>query len=205
MNKDRVISTGNKSMICHRPGCKYVSKIKASNKKIMSKHDAMMQGYRGCKYCHSVQYQFKNEAQNIEFYKNNKKMQFNMKARCLYIKTEIGCWKISYDHRQERMKLYHRNKTQTPLDFKNPQYDKEYHCQKDKVYGKTIAEYLNYIYKHDIYKMALERGENVTHFAKKKYEKCAAKAKYKKQARRVDYLFGLLEKQNAGYKELSFC
>ena len=73
------------------------------------------------------------------------------------------------------------------------------------MYCNSIEGYLDYIYEHDKYKAAVARGETVTRFSSKKYEKLEAKAQRKRENKRVDYLFAMLERQNAGYKKLSYC
>ncbi len=106
--------------------------------------------------------------------------------------------------RNLKIALYHRNATNKPFDFEHPQYE-PYHRQKDKFYCNSIAGYLNYIYEHDKYKAAIARGEKVIKFSSEKYRRQEAKGECKRRCNRVDYLFGLIERQNTGFKELSYC
>ena len=80
------------------------------------------------------------------------------------------------------------------MDFEHPQYE-AYHRQEDKPFCNSIEVYLSYIYEHDKYKAAIERGETVTKFSSKKYARYEAKAKRKRQNKRLDHLFRMIERQ----------
>ena len=69
--------------------------------------------------------------------------------------------------------------------------------------AKTVC--LDYIYEHDKYKAAVGRGETVTRFSSKKYARREAKAQRKRQNKRLDYLFKVIEGQNTGLKNISYC
>ena len=204
MSAERIVSIGTNSMVYHKPGCRYVSRIKNQNKMSIRKHEARKEGYHVCRYCNSMNHHFRVEQKTLNFYSTYKKMQFNYINGILYVKSEIGCWKLVYVRREEKLALYHRNATNKPLNFEYPQYE-TYHRQEDKMYCNSIEGYLDYIYEHDKYKAAVARGETVTKFSSKKYEKLEAKAQRKRENKRVDYLFAMLERQNAGYKKLSYC
>ena len=170
----------------------------------LTKHDAKKKGYHACRYCNCMNHHFRVEQQTLKFYSTRKNMQFNYINGILYVKSEISCWKLVYVRKEEKIALYHRNATNKPLDFEHPQYE-AYHRQEDKMFCNTLAGYLDYIYEHDKYKAAIARGETVKRFSSKKYEKLEAKAQRKRENKRIDYLFRMLERQNVGYKELSYC
>lgn len=204
MNNERIVCIGTNSMIYHKPGCKYCNNMKYENMMHLSKNDARKAGYRSCRYCNGMNYHYHTEQSSIAYYRNNKNMQFNYIDGILYVKSEIGCWKLVYIRKEERIALFHRNDSKYEVNFDKPQYE-SYHRQEDKPYSNSISGYLNYIYEHDKYKAAIKRGETVTKFSSKKYEKREAKAQRKRQISRVDYLFRVLERQNEGYKALSMC
>ena len=77
MNNERIVSIGTNSMIYHKPGCRYVARIKNQNKMILSKHNAKKEGYHVCRYCNSMNHHFQVEQQTLEFYSRCKNMQFN--------------------------------------------------------------------------------------------------------------------------------
>jgi len=151
-----------------------------------------------------MNYHYKVEQSTIDYYSRCKNMQFNYVDGILYVKSEIGCWKIVYIRKSESFALYHRNSTARELDFEQPQFE-YYHRQEDKPYCNSISGYLDYIYNHDKYKSAIERGETVTKFSSKKYAKLEVKAQRKRENKRIDYLFRMLERQDTGYKQLSYC
>ena len=122
----------------------------------------------------------------------------------MYVKTNIGCWKLVYSRGMELFALYHRNRSNQDVDFSNPE-NEHYHLQKDQTYFSSINGALNYVYEHDKYREAEQQGLKVIAFSNKKYQKQAEKRKQRKQQNRVDYLFRLLESQNEGYKQLSYC
>jgi len=204
MNNERIVSIGTNSMIYHKPGCRYVERIQYKNRMSLPKSDARKEGYHVCRYCNSMNHHYRVEKSTIDYYSRCKKMQFNLIDGILYVKSEIGCWKIIYIRKRESFALYHRNSTTKELDFDNPQYE-QYHCQEDKPYCNSIEGYIDYIYNHDKYKAAINRGEKVTKFSSKKYAKREAKAQRKRENSRIDYLFRFLERQESGYKQLSFC
>lgn len=204
MNNKRVVSLGTNSMIYHKPGCRYEYMIKNRNRMYLARYDARGEGYHVCKYCNSMDHHYRTEMSTIDFYSRVKKMQFNYIDGILYVKTDIGCWKLVYSRKKEKIALYHKNDSDKEVDFSNPQ-NENYHRQEDKPYAYSIAGYLDYIYEHDRYKAAIERGEEVTKFSKKKYARHEAKAKRKREISRVDYLFRMLERDNDGLKALSVC
>lgn len=204
MNNERIVSISANSMIYHKPGCRYVERIKYQNRMSLPKRDAKVEGYHVCRYCNSMNHHYQVEQHTLDYYSRCKKMQFNYIDGILYVKSEIGFWKLVYVRKEEKIALYHRNATNKPLDFEHPQYE-PYHRQEDKPYCNSIEGYLDYIYEHDKYKAAIARGEKVTKFSSEKYRRHEAKAERKRQRNRVDYLFRMLERENTGFKELSYC
>ena len=122
----------------------------------------------------------------------------------LYVKSEIGCWKLVYIKKNEFLVLYHRNTVTYTTDFTHPETD-SYHRQTDVPSSNTISSYLNYIYEHDRYKAALERGEKNYRFSSKKYARHDAKVQRKRQHKRLDQLFMLIEKNDSNLLEYSIC
>lgn len=204
MNNERIVSMQAKSNIYHKPMCKYVSRMKKQNKMSMPRIDAKKAGLHVCRYCNGMTYHMNNEKEALEFYNKAKHLEYKYIDNILYVKSELGCWKLIYIRKEEKIALYHRNATNKPLDFEHPQFE-QYHCQGDKQYSYYIESILNYIYEHDKYKATIARGEEVTSFSSEKYRRNEARAKRKRDINRVNSLFRLIEKQNSGYKELSFC
>lgn len=203
MRNERIVSMGTNSLIYHKQGCRYVLRIKRKNRMHLSKQAAEDMGYRLCKCCNSMNHHYATERKSIALYRE-KKLEFNYIAGSLYVKSEIGCWKLVYARREDKIAIYHRSRTDKPLDFTQPQYE-IYHRQKDKMYASGIASALHYIYEHDKYRAAVERGEKIMKFSNEKYRRRETKVQWRRQCRRIDSLFKTLEEENPEYKKLSFC
>ena len=203
-NSKCIVSLKAKSKVYHKPGCHHVSKMTESNQVVMSLARAERKGYRICRCCNSMAHHKRAEQTTIAHYTDKKGMEFQFIKGALYVKTEVGCWKMVYIKGERRMVLYHRNATSRELNFHIPQYEK-YHRQKDVPYADSIAHYLHYIYEHDRFKQAEIKGEPLTRFSSKKSKQLAEKSRRKSARKRVDYLFKMLESQNEGYRQLSFC
>ena len=204
MKTERVLSMDADSMIYHKPNCHYVKTMSPKNRMSLAKEAAQIRGYRICKCCNSMSYHYRTEQNSIEYYRKNKKMDFKFIDGMLFVKTEIGCWKMVYSKRFEDIVLYHRNSVSQPLNFEHPE-NEPYHRQTDALSSHTISSYLNYIHEHDRYKAAKERGEKNFRFSSKKYARHEAKAQRKQAHRRVDQLFMLLEKRDSNLLRLSIC
>ena len=203
-NSQCIISRQAKTKVYHKPGCHHVKNIKEENLETMTLQKAERKGYRICSCCNSMSHHKRVEQRTITNYENNKGMSFNYVKGALYIKTEVGCWKMVYTRHEQRIVLYHRNRTSKELNFKAPQYEK-YHRQGDVPHSDSIAHYLNYIYEHDRFKQAEESGRILTSYSSKKNRKLAEKSRRKNAHKRVNDLFKMIESQNAGYRQLSFC
>ena len=204
MKNVRVLSMDADSRIYHKPNCHYVKMMSPKNRMSLSKADAQKRRYRICKCCNSMTYHYRTEQNTIEYYRKNKKMDFRFIDGALYVKTEIGCWKMVYSKKYEAIMLYHRNTVSEPLDFVHPD-NEPYHRQVDALSSNMISGYLNYIYEHDRYKAAMERGEKNFRFSSKKYARHEAKAQRKRAHKRVEQLFMILEKGDSNLLKLSIC
>lgn len=202
MKKMRIKS--RESQKYHRCGCKYEKQINKENRVELSLDEAKNRGFQPCKYCNSMSFLYQKEKRKIEWYRANKKMDFLLKDGMLYVKTEIGCWRLVYSRNHEHIALYHRNTRQAPLDFQYPERGK-YHRQKDKYHFHSIDQVLCYIYDHDKYKKAEKRGDKNIVYRSKKYKKQAERRKARAEHRRVDRLFQKIERENEEYLRCSIC
>lgn len=203
MKNERVISIGMKTKVYHKPSCRYVNRMRYKNQMSISLYEAKMQGLRPCICCNTMEHQYKIADHAIEKYQK-KGMQFLYLDNALYVKSDLGCWKIMYLKEREKLRLFHGNRSNKDINFDLPQYE-PYHRQTDKKYADSIEQYLHYIYEHDKYKSTVLRGEKVTQFSSKKYKKREPRAARKRAIKRVDKLFALLESQNEDYLRLSVC
>ena len=102
----------------------------------------------------------------------------------------------------EGMTLFHRNSSDVPVDFENPQKER-YHKQSDMPHSYTISRYLNYIFEHDKFREAEQSGKTIA-FSNKKYRKQAEKRRWRNDAKRVDYLFRQIEAENSELKKAAY-
>ena len=199
-----IVSFATNVKVYHKPGCYHAQRIKQENRVYMTKKEAEAAGFRICRCCNGMNHHLRVEENAMKYYKNKKGMEFKVVNGALYVKTEIGCWKVVYSRREQWLVLYHRNRTYQELNFKSPQYE-SYHRQSDVPKSYTIEKYLDYIYEHDRFMQAEQSGAAITVFSSKKKKKLAEKSRQKQARKRVDYLFRMIEMQNADYRQLSYC
>lgn len=200
MGKTRIVCYG--SDVYHKLGCRYVDRMLQQNQLQVTRDDAIRHGCRICRYCNSMNHHVYTEDSVIEYFKRNG-MQFKYIDGILYVKTEISCWKLVYVRAEEKLTLFHRNASSVPVNFEHPEHER-YHHQDDVPYASTISKYLNYISEHDRYKAVVMNGETVTSFSSRRSKNLAKKSDRKRSINRVNYLFRCLERENDGYKQMSF-
>ncbi len=204
MSAKRVISMEKTSKIYHKHGCRYEQRILPQNQLVIAKNDIRKQGYKCCRYCNSMNHHYNTEWLVINHYEKKKNMEFKYVNGMLYVKTEISLWKLVYSRKDEKIAIYHRNTTAEAVNMEYLENEK-FHRQKDIQYVETIQGCLSYIYEHDKYRGAVDRGEKEIHYSSKKYEVRVAKTERRRSINRVNYLFTVLEKQNKEYKKISYC
>ena len=151
-----------------------------------------------------MKFLYDRDISTLDYYKRKMAMDYKMVDGILYIKTEVSCWKLVYSRREEKIFLYHRNKSDQPLNFDLPQTER-YHRQTDVQPSASINKHLRYIYEHDRYRAAEAKGEKLVTFTSERSRILAARAERKMQRKRIDNLFAILEASNQGYRELSYC
>ena len=96
MNNERIVSIGTNSMIYHKPGCRYVERIKYKNRMSLPRHDARAEGYHVCRYCNSMNHHYNVEQQTLDYYSRCKKMQFNYIDGILYVKCQCRFYFVCF-------------------------------------------------------------------------------------------------------------
>ena len=103
-----------KHRIYHRYGCKYASRIKYDNRLEMSYEQASKKHYKACKCCSGFKGLLNVYRKSFEEFavKNNISFTYNEEQNSLFVKTEMGFWKIynplDYSYSRSYI-LYHRN------------------------------------------------------------------------------------------------
>lgn len=200
----RIMSRESSDMVYHRPECRYAGKIRKKNRIQMEWEDAEWKGYRPCKCCDGIEFLYKLEKERIDSYAEQSGIDVDLKDRKIYVRTDVGCWKIIYKIREQRFILLHRNYVSGRIALEDA--DKApFHRQGDMPESGSIMKYLKYIASHDEFRQRTPRDyHKLPQDTKrqKQYYRAAKKREEKRSIRRVDRLFLMIEKQD-GIKELS--
>lgn len=200
----RIMSRESSDMVYHRPECRYAGKIRKKNRIQMEWEDAEWKGYRPCKCCDGIEFLYKLEKERIDSYAEQSGIDVDLKDRKIYVRTDVGCWKIIYKIREQRFILLHRNYVSGRIALEDA--DKApFHRQGDMPESGSIMQYLKYIASHDEFRQRTPRDyHKLPQDTKrqKQYYRAAKKREEKRSIRRVDRLFLMIEKQD-GIKELS--
>ena len=139
----------NGRKVVHLSGCRHLNGAEPSS---LITYDnltlAEEKGCRVCKHCAGLKFYFEAEQEQIkEICKENGIAVHNMWA-FLLVDTVYDQWKIVYDEKKKRIRLFHKNSFDTGISGLIPYY----HAQNCN--SKTIAGYLDYIIKHDDFRHA---------------------------------------------------
>lgn len=193
MGKERLMSRCSK--VYHNPYCHHARRIKNKNEFTLPWWEARRKGYQPCKCCCRLSYYIDYESLSISYFKKRHGMEFRYKKDALYVRTEIGCWKIMYSKNEEKMLLFHRSRSKYALNFKRAEKER-YHVQEDALCYHTIRGVLQYIQDHDDFKKAESKGEKNIVFTKEIYKKQAERRKRKKKVNKVYEIFDKLEQDD---------
>lgn len=202
----RIMSRKSASMVYHRPECRYAGKIRKKNRVQMQWEDAEYKGYRPCKCCDGIEFLYKMDREKIEAYAEQFNMDVDLKDMKLYVRTDVGCWKIIYKIRDQRFILLHRNYVNGRISLEETE-KVPFHRQGDMPESGSIMKYLKYIKEHDEFKQNAPADYRKLPQGTKKqklYYRTAKKRAEKNSAKRLDSLFILIEKQG-DIKQMSCC
>lgn len=203
----RIMSKQSNSMVYHRPECSYARRIYKRNRIKLSWQDAEWKGYRTCKCCNNMKFLYQLEQDVAEkFCKNQHNMDMDLVGNMVYVRTDVGCWKIHYKKREQKFILFHRNFVKGHIALEDIE-KAPYHRQKDMYEAGSILKLLQYIQGHDEFRQfgpADYRQMPQRTRRQRNYYQAAKRIQEKRSARRVDYLFRMIE-QKEGIKQLSVC
>lgn len=199
----RIISRESSSKVYHRPECRYARKIYKRNRISMNWEDAERKGYHPCKYCDGIEFLYRVDREKIERYAKQFCLNVDLQNRKIYVRTDVGCWKIIYKIRNQRFILFHRNYVKGRICLEEAE-KAPFHCQGDMPEAGNIMKYLKYIREHDEFKQNAPKDyrklpQNTKR--QKMYYRTAKKRAEKSSARRLDGLFLLIEKQEGILKK----
>ena len=168
--------------------------------------DAEQKGYRPCKCCDGAEFLYNLELGAIECFSKQHNIDVDFKNHKIYVRTDVGCWKIVYKISSQKFILLHRNYVNGRMDLDEAD-NAPFHRQWDVAESGSIMKYLKYIKNHDAFKQNMStdyRKMPRDTRQQKIYYKAAKKRAEKRDARNLDRLFAMIECQE-GIKSLSFC
>lgn len=172
----------------------------------MTWEEAEHRGYRPCKCCDGINFLYKLDEESIQYYAEKNNMDVDLKDNKVYVRTDVGCWKIIYKRGMQQFILLHRNFVKGRISLDEVEHG-AYHRQGDIAQAGSIMKYLKYIQKHDDFKQSMPddyRQMPQDTKRQKAYYNAAKKRADRRSARRLDNLFIMIERKE-GIKQLSFC
>lgn len=202
----RMMSKESASKVYHRPECRYARKIYKRNRVQMDWEEAEWKGYRPCRCCDGADFLYGLELEDIKCFSNQYNLNVDLKNNKIYVRTDVGCWKIVYKRSDQKFILLHRNYVNGRIGLDEVD-NAPYHRQGDMGESGSIMKYLKYIQKHDEFKQKMpddyhQMPQDTRQ--QKVYYRSARKRAQRHSARRLDNLFAMIEREE-GIKELSFC
>ena len=144
-----VFSTESKNKVFHLCGCPYEKRIRRKNKVTTGTERAEKMRYHACTYCCSMRgyYNMYRKQLDAEAEKQGFRVFLVKKTDTLYIRTDIGAWKI-FITPDVHYRLFHLN------EYNEEMTDEQiihgaYHRQSDVQPASSPLTLINYITKHD--------------------------------------------------------
>lgn len=201
-----IASKNSKNHIVHTENCSYVARMNPANRVAYeSLNNALQKGAHWCKKCSLLYCLYQEQAEEVRAYICGKDMFVQLDDVGLRVCTPYGRWYIC-QMRNNALSLYHGNARRPKIGINTAM--KGYHNQ--KVYGRDICKMLNYIYEHDLYRMAHPVGVKKPKILRtprpasqkgkayrKKEQKYARAVARSNANKRVQFLFEKLELQRA--------
>lgn len=194
---NNVIVSRQQKKIFHNYKCYYVKNIKKKNKIQMSIDSALDRGYCPCKVCQGISgwimWHPELKDQNDSDYL---KISLSKDKKTMFIRTEMGFWKIYLNKKTFLFELWHLNqfKKNKPDSYLTGQ---KFHRQTDATPSQNLDSLLDYVEKHDKAKKIIQNDykklPNKTK-REKYYYRCAKNREAERRGRRVDKLFKKLDR-----------
>lgn len=201
-----IVSKKTRYQVYHRPECVCLSRMDKENRQVMSRQEAEATGYHTCRCCGSGKYDgtwFTPESARFTEWeeKYHISIDFMTRNQVIYVRTNIGCWRISRSSSTGYYILFHMNNCKNNYDRQMPLSQvkgRPYHRQGDVKPSETIHKLLVYIYNHDKAKVTImddyrKLPRNTT--KQRKYYRQAKNAERRKSIKKVYAIFEELEQQ----------
>lgn len=194
-----IVSDASRRMVYHRRGCIYADRMKVSHRMTLKMNDAVRHGYHECTYCGGMKGAVRVSKKQLDQtgYDIALEYLYDEKSDSLFIRTELGFWKIIY-RKGNGFSLFHCNQYDREKTFEAMMQDK-YHRQSDVLPDESLFKLIYYVVEHDkAKKIILEDYKKLPKRTKrqKKYYKKAEQRARKLQISRVEML---LDSLKAGY------
>lgn len=183
----------NQKKVYHTKKCIHTKRIKEDNKLELTLTQAKKKGYKECQCCHGMSGLILENKTNIKNWKKNNDIKFYyaIKQRTLYVRTEIGFWRISMKRGTDQLLLYHRNNYNENLTYTQAKAG-GFHRQTELAQTQSLQKIVEFIIKHDKAKVIIQDDYRKLPRAtkkQKKYYNFAKKKEQKKAIQRLDKLF----------------
>lgn len=200
-------ATNAKQRIYHRCGCMYARRIQPQNRLEMSRNKAQKRHYRECRFCAGLKGDVYVHRKAFADRAARKHMTFTYRkdTDTLYIRTEVGFWKVFLKAELGQYLLYHRNYYRAGMDFEQA-IRGDFHRQTDVKATESLEKIVGYIIDHDRAKVTiLDDYRKLPQNTKlqRKYYRAAERRVKRDERRRLDRAFEMLERAEPGIREYS--
>jgi len=195
--------------IYHKQGCPYEKRILEDNKKLIKLANANSPKYCACKYCGGLQGDMKIHKRGIAKWERKYNMQFlfHKATDTLYLRTNVGFWKVFIKTDVMKYLLYHKNYFESDMS-NDIARNGAFHRQVDVAETESLQKIVEYIAAHDRAKVIIaDDYRKLPHTSKKqkKYYRSAEKRVKREASRRLDSIFRMLESKDETLANYSYC
>ncbi len=198
------IATPKKMRVYHRTNCIYAKRILPQNHISMNVKQAEKHHYQECKYCAGLAGEVRTKNEKIKEWQNKYQMEivYQKETDTLYMRTEVGFWKIFKKWGEGKYVLHHLNVYKSDMSFFEASHG-DYHRQSDVKGYEEIDEIIKYIADHDRAKVIIMddyRKLPTSTKKQKKYYRQAKNRDRRQSYKRMHELFAMIENEHPEYK-----
>ena len=189
----------SRNRIIHTQACRYVKMMPDKNKKSFNSiKEALDAGYVRCKYCAHINKYVRKEKKELDLYCGSKGVYyyFNRTDGALDVISRTGKWKIIVNGQRHFIWLYHKNNNGESSGDLVPGF----HSQ--KIRSSSLMGYMEYIVRHDEYRIRNPLYESQIHLnvmkGSKKWKKDRRREKNIRRIQSIRYVTELLNNMANG-------
>lgn len=196
-------SKNSKEKVFHRGNCRYAASRKEKGwSSFENIHEAHRAGYRECRCCCPMGYQYYKEQETIEDLRQKEDIFFQPEKDIMWVDTRQSKWCLVISGRGNSLAMYHKN-TAAGVKQQPDSPIEGYHSQ--RVSFSSIEACADYILNHDRYNLIHPSSSPKKKAKKKNPKKGTRKWKLQQERKkreereeaikRVEYLISCLEKE----------